>query len=87
MNTQMLFISNLQDLGNAFRSERRALGKTQGDIAEAAQLRRETIIRIEAGNNVDAITLLKAISALGKGLMIADKRPDYDAIKEIFNED
>lgn len=87
MTVNMLPIANLLDLGRAFRRERRSLGKTQAEVASAALLRRETIIRIEAGENVDAVTLLKAITALGKGIAIVDSRPSYDELGQLFNED
>ena len=83
----MLLMNNLIDLGQAYRKERKALGKTQAQIASNASLRRETIIRIEAGQNVDTLTLLKAISALGKGLAITSIRPNYDNLESTFSED
>jgi hypothetical protein len=49
-------------------------------------LRRETIIQIEAGENVQVYSLLKAISALGKAIEIVDRRIDYDHLKEMFDE-
>ena len=83
----MLPITNLLELGRSFRRERKALGKTQSQVANDASLRRETIIRIEAGKNIDALTLLKAISALGKGLLMTSSRPSYEELKGLFNED
>lgn len=83
----MLPITNLLELGRAFRKERKAMGKTQSQIAKDASLRRETVIRIEAGENIDVLTILKAISALGKGLSITTSRPSYEDIERTFNED
>jgi len=83
----MLSITNLSDLGRSFRMERKAMGKTQAQVAKDALLRRETIIRIEAGENTDAMTLLKAISALGKAITITSSRPGYEELKKTFNED
>ncbi|MBK7022847.1 MAG: helix-turn-helix domain-containing protein [Sulfuritalea sp.] len=82
----MLLSSNLKELGTLFRAERKATGKTQADVAKASGLRRETIIRIEAGENIDMITFLKALSAIGKGIRLADRRVDYDSIKGVFDE-
>lgn len=83
----MLFASNLSELGALFRSERKASGKTQLAVARSAGLRRETIVRIEAGENIDMITFLKAASAIGKGIRLTDRRPDYDTVKGVFDED
>jgi hypothetical protein len=32
------------------------------------------------------ITFLKALSAIGKGIRLADRRVDYDSIKAVFDE-
>lgn len=83
----MLSATNLKEIGKMFRAERKALGRTQADVARDSGLRRETIIRIEAGENIDMITFLKATSAIRKGLRLAASRPDYDTIKELFRDD
>ncbi len=82
----MLPATCLREIGKMFRAERKALGKTQADIARDSGLRRETIIRIEAGENIDMITFLKATSAIRKGLRLVDSRPDYHTIKELFRD-
>lgn len=79
-------ILNLSTLGKAFRDERKALKITQADVAKKSGLRRETIIQIEAGENVSIHTLIQATAALGKCLSIIDRRLDYDALKDTFNE-
>ncbi len=80
------FILNLADLGQSFKSERKALGLTQAQVAEKSGLRRETIIQMEAGENVQVSTFIQAISALGKGIKIVDRRIDYDQLQELFND-
>lgn len=67
--------STLAELRAAFRRERKALRLTQQQVADRAGMRRETIIKLEGGDNIDALTLLKAIAALGKGLAIVDHKP------------
>ncbi len=79
-------IFNLLSMGKAFRAERKALGLTQAEIANKSGLRRETIIQLEAGENVSAFTLIQATAARGKGLSIKDKRMDYDALAGAFDE-
>lgn len=83
----MLSASNLSEVGSVFRAERKALGRTQAEVARDAGLRRETIIRIEAGENTDLITFLRAASALQKGIRLVDRRPDYDTVKALFHDE
>lgn len=79
-------IFNLSELGQAIRLERKALGITQAQLAKNAGLRRETIIQLEAGENVSAHTLLQVTTALGKCLRIDTARIDYDRLREVFDE-
>lgn len=75
---------NARDLGRAFKAERRALGKTQQDIADSTHYRRQTIVDLEAGRNVSMQTLFAALAALGKGLAIIDTRLDLDQLQRMF---
>lgn len=77
---------NLRELGRAVRSERKALGLTQAELAKRAGLRRETIIQLEAGVNISAHTLLQTCTSLGKCLRIDDVRLDYDRLREALDE-
>lgn len=79
-------ILDLKSLGAQFKSERRAVGMTQADVAQKSGLRRETIIQLEAGGPIEANTLIQAVAALGKTLAITDRRIDYDKLSETFNE-
>lgn len=78
---------NARDLGRAFKAERRALGKTQQDIADSTDYRRQTIVDLEAGRNVSMHTLFAALAALGKGLAIVDTRLDLDQLQRMFGND
>lgn len=80
------FILSFHDLAKEFTAKRKALGFTQAQVANNAGLRRETIIQIEAGENVQVYSLLKAVSALGKTIEIVDRRIDYDRLKEMFDD-
>lgn len=73
--------------GRSFKAERRALGKTQAEIADAAGCRRQTIVDLEAGRNISLHTVFAALAALGKGLTIADARPDLDRLHLLLDED
>ena len=91
----MFYMSNMTPLANlnpamfgrAFRAERRALGKTQQEIADAARCRRQTIADLEAGRNVSLHTVFAALAALGKGLLIVDARPDLDRLHLLADPD
>jgi HTH-type transcriptional regulator / antitoxin HipB len=80
-------ILDLKSFGLMFRRERKAVGLTQAQVAEKAGLRRETIVKLESGAQVDANTLIQAVAALGKTLSINDRRVDYDRLSEVFSED
>ena len=80
-------ILDLKSFGLMFRRERKALGLTQAQVAEKAGLRRETVVKLESGTQVDANTLIQAVAALGKTLSIEDRRVDFDRLDEVFNED
>ncbi len=80
------FILSFHDLAKEFKAKRKTLGFTQAQVAKNAGLRRETIIQIEAGENVQVYSLLKAVSALGKAIEIVDRRIDYDRLKEMFDD-
>jgi transcriptional regulator with XRE-family HTH domain len=90
-SANMLIMNNiildLKTFGQMFRKERKAVGLTQAQVAFNAGLRRETIIKLESGAQVDANTLIQAVAALGKTLAINDRRVDFDNLNEVFNED
>lgn len=83
----MLASLNPLAFGRSFKAERRALGKTQQEVADAAGCRRQTIVDLEAGRNVSLHTVFAALAALGKGLTIADARPDLDQLHLLLDED
>jgi DNA-binding XRE family transcriptional regulator len=76
-----------KELGLAFRKERKALGRSQQWVADQCKFNRKTIIDIEAGKNVELFTLMAALSALGKGLLITDRRVALDQVGELFDEE
>lgn len=78
-------IHNTVGLGLAFRAERKALGKTQRQVADAAKFRRQTILDLEAGRNVSLQTLMAALAALGKALAIVDARPEADQLQQLLD--
>ncbi|MFI8717271.1 helix-turn-helix domain-containing protein [Stenotrophomonas sp. NPDC077464] len=53
-------------LGRAYRAERRALGQTQQEVADAAGLHRRVILDLEAGRIVSLHTVFSAVAALAK---------------------
>lgn len=75
------------DIGQAIRKERKALRKTQQDLANAAQCSRQTILDMEAGKNVSLHTLMASLAALGKGIAIIDTRPTVDNLRLLLDLD
>jgi DNA-binding XRE family transcriptional regulator len=69
------------------RSERKAQGRTQAWIADQIGCRRQTIVDLEAGRNVEVNNLFGALAALGKGLAIVDARIDVDRLHEVFPDE
>ena len=80
MDRLKLTIMSPLDFGRAFRAERRALGKTQQEVADVAECRRQTIADLEAGRNVTLYTAMKALQVLSKGVRIADVRPEFECL-------
>lgn len=60
-------------VGRDIRVARRALGWSQTELANRAQVSRPTIARVETGVNISTGTLEKVAKALGKRLRISDK--------------
>lgn len=75
------------DIGQAIRKERKALRKTQQDLADAAQCSRQTILDMEAGKNVSLHILMTSLAALGKGIAIIDTRPTVDNLRLLLDLD
>jgi DNA-binding XRE family transcriptional regulator len=73
------------DFGLQFKAERRALKRSQVWVAEHAGVSRETIVLLERGENVGLHIVMRALGALGKGLLIVSDRPDYDQVKAMFH--
>lgn len=85
-NIQLGYFS-ARELGAAFRAERRALRRSQQWVADQCRFRRQTIADIESGKNVGLFTLMSALNALGKGLLITDRHIALDQIGDLFDED
>jgi DNA-binding XRE family transcriptional regulator len=78
---------NAKDLGIEVRSERKAQGRSQAWIAARVGCRRQTIVDLEAGRNVELNVLFGALAALGKGLAIVDARIDVERLREVFRDE
>ena len=78
---------NTQDLGIWVRSERKAQGRSQAWIAAQVGCRRQTIVDLEAGRNVELNILFGALAALGKGLAVVDTRIDVERLNEVFRDE
>lgn len=65
-----------EGIGAAIRTRRKRLGMTQLDVAEITGLQRQTISRVEAGNEAVTIaTVARIAGVVGLDLMVM---PRYD---------
>jgi DNA-binding XRE family transcriptional regulator len=78
---------NTHDLGIWVRAERKAQGRKQAWVADQVGCRRQTIIDLEAGRNVELNILFGALAVLGKGLAVVDARIDVERLNEIFRDE
>ena len=76
-----------KELGAAVRAERKALGRTQQWVAEQCNIRTATVSAIENGKNVELFTVMRMLTALGKGLQIVDRHVALDQIQGMFDEE
>lgn len=78
-----------KELGQAVRAERKALGRTQQWVAEKCQIRMATVSAVENGQNVELFTVMKILTALGKGLQIVDRHITLDllAAADLFEDE
>ena len=72
----MTFLT-LQDIGQRVRAVRKARGMRQADLAEAAQVSRYTVIKLERGQLVDinVKTLSAILLSLGLELRVVQTPP------------
>lgn len=76
-----------QELGRLIRDTRKALGKSQTELASALQVRRQTVAELELGGNVGLHVMFSALTFLGKGLAITDARPTAAALRAMLDDD
>ena len=75
-----------QTFGRMLRSERKALGKSQDQVAATVGTRRQTIADLENGKNVGSHVLFAVLAALGKMVAITDARPDLETIRALLED-
>lgn len=84
---RMRRVQDSHSFGHLLRQERKALGKSQEEVAAAIGTRRQTIADLENGRNVGSHLLFAVLAALGKVVAVADARPDIDAIRQMLEDD
>lgn len=65
-----------RELGRVLRRRRKALGRTQADVAAQAGLRQATVSGAEAGTPIELATLLSLLEALDLELMVLPRTKD-----------
>ena len=68
--------NTLRAIGAAIRARRKRIGMTQQDVADIAGLQRQTVSRVEAGNDAVAVaTVARVAVAVGLDLQV---KPRYE---------
>ncbi|MCW5323452.1 helix-turn-helix transcriptional regulator [Verminephrobacter aporrectodeae] len=83
---RILRAQDSRTFGRMLRDERKALGKSQDDVAAAVGTRRQTIADLEHGKNVGSHTVFAVLAAIGKMVAITDARPDLEMIRAMLEE-
>jgi len=66
--------NTIKTIGAAIRTRRKRIGMTQQDVAEIAGLQRQTISRVEAGNNAVAVaTVARVAAVVGLDLLVTPR--------------
>ena len=66
--------NTIEAIGAAIRTRRKRIGMTQQDVAEIAGLQRQTISRVEAGNNAVAVaTVARVAAVVGLDLLVTPR--------------
>lgn len=66
--------NTIKNIGAAIRTRRKRIGMTQQDVAEIAGLQRQTISRVEAGNNAVAVaTVARVATVVGLDLLVTPR--------------
>ena len=73
--------------GRLLRQERKALGRTQSDVAALVGATRQTIADLEDGKNVGIHVAFAALAALGKMVTVTDARPDMEHIRQMMESE
>lgn len=70
------FFTTVHELGAHIRAERRARGLSQTQLANKLGIQRQTIASLEGGGGRSNIfTLMAVLTAMGKGIRVADGFP------------
>jgi transcriptional regulator with XRE-family HTH domain len=87
MSSTILRAQDGVTFGHMLRAERKALGKSQDEVAAAVGVRRQTIADLEHGKNVGSHIVFAALGALGKMVSITDaRRPDLETMRAMMKE-
>ena len=66
--------NTIKTIGAAIRTRRKRIGMTQQDVADIAGLQRQTISRVEAGNNAVAVaTVARVAAVVGLDLLVTPR--------------
>lgn len=81
-------ILTLEDLGQRIKSARREAGVSGIELSRLTGVSRNTLHRIESGEDCTASTLLRLLKAMGYNLDIAARRrPTLEEASRMFADD
>lgn len=87
LTSAILRAQDASTFGRLLRQERKALGRTQSDVAALVGATRQTIADLEDGRNVGIHVAFAALAALGKMVTITDARPDMEHIRQMMESE
>jgi len=76
ISTELTDVAVLQEIGRRFARARLESGLTQAQAAEEAGIGKRTLERLEGGNAVDSVTLIRVLRALGMSPNLESLLPD-----------
>lgn len=79
----MALLSTAYYLGVKMKQSRKRRKITQAKLAEMTGVSRKTIIDMEAGGNVSIQIIFRALSVMGMGMDIMDRRTDFQALLDL----
>jgi DNA-binding XRE family transcriptional regulator len=76
-----------KEMGQAFKTERKAQKRSQEWVAKKAGVSRFTVTQLERGENIGLHHLMALLAVLSKGLVLSGQRPTFEQLSEIYRDE